>query len=245
MMDRKPGALDRTSGAIRLAAQDAGSLIKRGLADFQHVRKARGYGLDARQAKELGSAHMKGLGVDQDDAEAVKWFRCAAEQGDAEAQHRVGFAYMTGRGISQDDAEAVKWFRLAARQGDAEAQYWMGYAFAKGIGVRPNEAAAARWYRLAAEQGLDSSHRRSGVSEGFISIEVGRERDGDRCFLPLDRLGRIDEEMVEILNKLSRGFKLLRRELGRDPTPEDFAERANLPSSVVREARKIARTLRR
>ena len=107
MRDRKPGALDRTSGAIRLAAQDAGSLIKRGLADFQHVRKARGHGLDARQAKELGSAYMKGLGVDQDDAEAVKWFRCAAEQGDAEAQHRVGFAYMTGRGISQDDAEAV------------------------------------------------------------------------------------------------------------------------------------------
>ena len=185
MRDRKPDAIDRTSGAIGLATQDAGRLIKRGLEDLQYVRRVRGYGFDAKQAKELGSAYMKGLGVDQDDAEAVKWFRCAAEKEDAEARHRVGFAYMTGRGVSQDHAEAVKWFRLAACQGDAEAQYWMGYAFAKGIGVRPNEAAAARWYRLAAEQGLDSSHRRSGVCEGFAYIHVGRERDGDTYLLPL------------------------------------------------------------
>ena len=217
MRDRKPDAIDRTSGAIGLARQDAGSLIKRGLADLQHVRKVRGYGLDAKQAKELGSAYMEGRGVGQDDAEAVKWFRCAAEQGDAEAQHRVGFAYMTGRGVSQDHGEAVKWFRLAARQGDAEAQYWMGYAFAKGIGVRPDEAEAAQWYRRAAEQGLD--------------------RD-----LVVDRLGRVlmvPEETIELLNKLNSALEGLRRELGRDPTPQDLLELANTPSSDNRNARKI------
>ena len=29
----------------------------------------------------------------QDDAEAAKWFRLAAEQGDAEAQHNLGVMY--------------------------------------------------------------------------------------------------------------------------------------------------------
>ena len=58
-------------------------------------------------------------GVPQDDAEAVKWYRLAAEQGYAEAQSNLGVMYNNGRGVPQDDAEAVKWYRLAAEQGYA------------------------------------------------------------------------------------------------------------------------------
>ena len=46
----------------------------------------------------------------QDDAEAVKWFRLAAEQGFATGQFHLGLMYENGRGVAQDDAEAVKWF---------------------------------------------------------------------------------------------------------------------------------------
>ena len=55
----------------------------------------------------------------------------------------------------------------------------------------------------------------------------------------LDRLGRIDEEMVDVLNKLNRAMQILRRELGREPTSQDLLERANTPSSDNRSARKI------
>ena len=61
----------------------------------------------------------------QDDAEAVRWFRLAAEQGDATAQNNLGVRYGTGRGVPQDDAEAVRWYRLAAEQGHASG-YWIG-----------------------------------------------------------------------------------------------------------------------
>ena len=57
----------------------------------------------------------------QDDAEAVRWYRLAAEQGDANAQYNLGVRYGAGEGVPPDDAEAVRWFRLAAEQGDATA----------------------------------------------------------------------------------------------------------------------------
>ncbi len=37
----------------------------------------------------LGWMYQEGKGVQQDDAEAVKWYRKAAEQGNAEAQYRL------------------------------------------------------------------------------------------------------------------------------------------------------------
>ena len=49
-----------------------------------------------------------------DAAEAVKWFRKAAEQGNASAQSNLGVMYAEGRGVPQDDAEAVKWYRRGA-----------------------------------------------------------------------------------------------------------------------------------
>ena len=47
----------------------------------------------------------------QDDAEAVKWYRKAAGQSFAPAQHNLGNMYTNGRGVPQNSAEAVKWYR--------------------------------------------------------------------------------------------------------------------------------------
>ena len=45
--------------------------------------------------------YYNGRGVKQDDFEAVKWYRKAAEQGDADAQANLGSAYGAGRGVRQ------------------------------------------------------------------------------------------------------------------------------------------------
>jgi hypothetical protein len=66
--------------------------------------------------------YVNGEGVTQDDAEAVRWYRAAADQGFAEAQASLGFMYVNGKGVAQDYAEAMRWFRLAADQGHAYAQ---------------------------------------------------------------------------------------------------------------------------
>jgi TPR repeat protein len=62
-----------------------------------------------------------GRGVAQDDAEAARWYRLAAEQGHAGAQFNLGIMFANGRGVGQDDAEAARWYRLAAEQGHADA----------------------------------------------------------------------------------------------------------------------------
>jgi uncharacterized protein len=52
--------------------------------------------------------------VPQDHAEAVRWFRRAAEQDLRRAQYNLGLRYANGEGVPQDRVEAVMWFTLAA-----------------------------------------------------------------------------------------------------------------------------------
>ena len=101
----------------------------------------------------LGLRYAAGVGVDQDDVEAVGWYLLAAEQGYVNAQYNLGIMYGTGRGVIQDDAEAVRRYRLAAEQGHAVAQLNLGAMYGNGEGVPEDDGEAARWYRLAAEQG--------------------------------------------------------------------------------------------
>lgn len=85
--------------------------------------------------------------------EAVKWFRKAAEQGDAQSQSILGYCYMKGDGVQQDNTEAAKWIRKAAEQGDISAQLNLGNMYIYGVGVPQNYSEAVNWTRKAAEQG--------------------------------------------------------------------------------------------
>ena len=53
--------------------------------------------------------------------EAVRYFRLAADQGDARAQCNLGNCYQTGDGVPKDMKEAVRYYRLAADQNFAQA----------------------------------------------------------------------------------------------------------------------------
>jgi len=91
--------------------------------------------------------------VTKDEDEAVKGYRKAADQGDAEAQNNLGVCYATGQGVAKDAAEAVKWYRKAADQGLAAAQYNLGVCYENGQGVPKDESEAVKWYRMASDQG--------------------------------------------------------------------------------------------
>ena len=72
--------------------------------------------------------YVEGRGVPQDDAEAVRWHRRAAEQGYAVAQYNLGVMYAKGQGVGEDKVEAHMWLNLAAAQPSGETHD----AFAKG-----------------------------------------------------------------------------------------------------------------
>src|SRR5438045_1882679 len=61
---------------------------------------------DAQSQYELGVAFGFGkLGVTNDYAEAVRWFRKAAEQENPAAQDNLGQCYAVGEGVAKDYAE--------------------------------------------------------------------------------------------------------------------------------------------
>jgi TPR repeat protein len=85
--------------------------------------------------------------------EAVKWYRKAAEQNDAEAQCELSRCYALGEGVAIDKEEVVKWSRKAAEQNLAKAQCSLGVCYATGQGVAKDEVEAVKWLRKAADGG--------------------------------------------------------------------------------------------
>jgi hypothetical protein len=129
-----------------------------GAASAQQRPEAQGDRADrADEQRNLGIKYLNGDGVPQSDTEAVKWFRLAAEQGNADGQFELGLAYDEGYGVTQCDTEAVRWYRLAADQGQSSAQCNLGMMYDTGRGVAQSDKEAVRWFRLAADQGLSSA----------------------------------------------------------------------------------------
>jgi TPR repeat protein len=62
--------------------------------------------------------YATGEGVPQDYKEAAKWFRKAAEQGQAAAQCVLGFMYNNGQGVIEDYIQAYVWYNISAANGD-------------------------------------------------------------------------------------------------------------------------------
>ena len=108
---------------------------------------------DARGQNGLGVLYLRGTGVEQDIAAAVRWFRRAARQGYHAAQTNLGLLYENGWGVLQDDEQAYLWYSRAAHQGDVEAQTSVALMLSKGLGTRRDPGAAFRWFQSAARQG--------------------------------------------------------------------------------------------
>lgn len=94
--------------------------------------------------------------------EAYKWFKQAADQGDAKCQNGLGMLYKYGNGVEKDVKEAVKWFKLSADQNYASAQNNLGTMYEKGNGVPKDLNEAISWYRKAAIQGHEKAQNNIG-----------------------------------------------------------------------------------
>jgi TPR repeat protein len=69
----------------------------------------------------LGFLYDNGQGVLEDDTEAVKWYRFAAEQNHARAQYGLGVMFANGEGVPQSNIYAHMWWNLAAAKGDQQS----------------------------------------------------------------------------------------------------------------------------
>lgn len=102
---------------------------------------------------ELGQRFEFGTnGMPQNQTEAAKCYRMAAEQGHAEAQACLGALLWYGEGIEHNLPEAVTWTRRAVDGGSKKAERNLGLMYEYGEGADQDYAEAARLYRPAAER---------------------------------------------------------------------------------------------
>jgi hypothetical protein len=77
---------------------------------------------DANAQWMMGQSFLNRGVAPEDVAQALMWFRRAADQGHALAQRDVGMLYELGRGVKQDLQEAFFWYSLASQQDSGRAR---------------------------------------------------------------------------------------------------------------------------
>lgn len=70
----------------------------------------------------LGVMLFKGIGVERDVVQSVRWTTEAAQQGNSLGQYNLGVLYRYGEAIPKDLVRALMWFDLAAIEGEEGAK---------------------------------------------------------------------------------------------------------------------------
>jgi TPR repeat protein len=104
-----------------------------------------------QEAAEAGSADAQAwlgylLDFAEDNTEAVRWYRAAAEQGSKEGLAGLADMYAKGEGVEKDLHEARLLYEEAADAGHGRAARVLAYAYEEGgLDVEPDAGRAAYW----------------------------------------------------------------------------------------------------
>ncbi|MFO1130499.1 MAG: tetratricopeptide repeat protein [Hyphomicrobiales bacterium] len=130
---------------------------------------------------QVGLAYETGKSVAMDEAEAARWFRQAALQGNVEAQYHLARLVSRGtKGLKQDYPTALKLYQDAAAKGFAPAMDALGQAYQQGRGTEVDLTKAAEWYQKAADQKLADAQN----NLGMLYLEgKGVARDLNKAFM--------------------------------------------------------------
>ena len=129
---------------------------------------------DPEALYRLGLLYARGQGVLANLADAAVWYRRAAEQGHAEAQHQLSLLHLDGYraqaidGPSRDGTERLPSATPTAADDNRKL------LFPNGLDVPQDPAEALRWSRAAAEQGIADAQANTGL---IYARGIGCERD--------------------------------------------------------------------
>lgn len=123
--------------AVKRGAEEGGS---RGTADALRL---------------VAAMYEAGTELPKDSVQALKWYRKAADAGDASSAVKVAALVLgSGRTITGDDyAEARRRCQHAANQKYAPGAYCLAVIRQRGLGVRKDPTESAKWFMRAAELG--------------------------------------------------------------------------------------------
>ena len=102
--------------------------------------------------------YFRGEGAGQNYAEALKWYRQAAEQGNHDAQKIIGDMYCSGLGTPENLNEALKWYgKSGCCSCRPDIELLLGDMYFSGKGVKRDYTKARKWYEAAGRDGMASA----------------------------------------------------------------------------------------
>ena len=116
-----------------------------------------------------------------EEKEAVRWFKKAADYGDDNGLNYLGLAYLQGTGgVPLDPVRAFECFNKAAALGNAEAENMLGVCYQNGQGTEPDEEQALYWYQEAVKH--NDPNAQNNLADCYKKGELGLEADPEKAF---------------------------------------------------------------
>ena len=108
----------------------------------------------------VGNNYLQGSdGFPENDTEAFKWFKRAAEKNHPMGLCMVGEMYQYGYGVEKDYDEALKWYYKSAEFNCGRAEFRIGWLYVHAaslmgrISISPSAERAVYFYSRAIEHG--------------------------------------------------------------------------------------------
>ena len=101
----------------------------------------------------VAQMYEDGVDLNPDPAQAVLWYRKAAEKGVPEAEVKLAILLSRGEGVAQNYEEARSWCEALDKKGFVAGTYCLGQMYRNGLGVPKDLGAAKKMYEKAAEHG--------------------------------------------------------------------------------------------
>lgn len=172
-----------------------------------------------KKAAELGNSlaqlnlfvqYYNGTHVPANKAEAIKWLKASAENGNLNAQFELGRTYINDWGVlPQDQVKGVALYKSAAMKGHSRAIVALGAAYTSGLGVEKNASMALDWLKKAPEKeaalmiGMIYAQGGKGVQQDRELAEMWFRKSSDpgaKAMLPLlymlEDYGAVDKDKI-------------------------------------------------
>jgi TPR repeat protein len=131
------------------------------------------------------------LDLAEKDAQAVHWYRQAADSNDAGGLYGLGGMYAKGEGVEKDPIKAGQLIKQAAQLDHAEAMRYYAKALESGnLGFDAAPRLAAEWFQKAAERGDKPSMHR--LKQAYTSGQLGLPVDADKARAWNDKVNQPD-----------------------------------------------------
>ena len=94
----------------------------------------------------IGDIYARGIGVETDPAEAIRWYRKAVKRGESFGHECIGGLYYEGKIVPRDFRKAFRYFNKVKEERAFCTLFALGEMYRLGLYVKKNRRAACRYY---------------------------------------------------------------------------------------------------